>query len=125
MSERLLLDTHTVLWWLADEQLAGEAKALIADTPLVAVSTASVWEVGIKVALGKLRVEVPFAPVVRDAQFALLPVSGEHADAAAALPGHHWDPFDRMLIAQAVVEGLTIVTRDQRFSDYDVPIIEC
>lgn len=125
MTERLLLDTHTVLWWLADEQLEADAKTLIATTPLVVVSAASVWEVGIKVALGKLRVPVPFAPVVRDAQFALLPMSAEHSDAAAALPPHHRDPFDRMLIAQAVTEGFTVVTRDQRFRDYDVPVIGC
>lgn len=125
MTDRLLLDTHTVLWWLADEQLPTDVKALIAETPLVVVSVASVWEVGIKATLGKLRVPVPFTPVLRDAQFAVLPISAEHADAAAALPEHHRDPFDRMLIAQAIAERFTIVTRDRRFSDYDAQVIRC
>ncbi len=125
MSDRLLLDTHALLWWLADEPLHAVAKEQIADAPVVAVSAVSVWEVGIKVAIGKLEVEVPFTPFIRQARFTLLSVTAEHADAAAALPPHHRDPFDRMLIAQAAAEDFTIVTRDQRLRDYDVRILAC
>ncbi len=125
MTDRLLLDTHALLWWLADEQLDIGAKEQIAEAPLVVVSAASVWEIGIKVAVGKLRVDLPFTPVVRRAGFTLLSVTAEHSDLAAALPLHHRDPFDRMLIAQAKAERFTIVTRDRRFADYGVPTVKC
>jgi len=125
MTDRLLLDTHALLWWLADEQLADPAKQQIADAAAVAVSAASVWEVGIKAAVGKLRVELPFAPFIRRAGFTALSITAEHADVAAALPPHHRDPFDRMIIAQARSDGFAVVTRDRRFHDYDVEVIAC
>ena len=115
MSDRLLLDTHALLWWLADEQLDDAVKVRIATAEVVLASAVSVWEVGMKAALGKLRVDLPLAPVLRRASIPVLAIDAGHADAAAALPSHHRDPFDRMLAAQAMLEGLTLVTRDPAF----------
>jgi PIN domain nuclease of toxin-antitoxin system len=89
----------------------------------VAVSAASVWEISIKHRIGKLR--PPVEDVVGDLRlrFGSLPIAPEHAWAAGALPLHHRDPFDRILVAQAQLEGLTIVTRDPHFAAYDVPLL--
>jgi len=84
------------------------------------VSLASAWETAIKVSLGKLRFEIPFAFGVQISGFQPLPISFEHAERLATLPPHHGDPFDRMLIAQAQIEGLSIVTHDDRFEPYAV-----
>ncbi len=119
----LLLDTHALLWWLADApELSTNARHLIANPDnQVHVSAVSGWEIGIKQALGKLEVDTEeLAGAVREGGFEALPVSFEHGLRAGALPSHHRDPFDRMLIAQAQAEGLTIVTRDPAFSAYDV-----
>lgn len=122
----LLLDTHTVLWWLAGEPLGAQATARIADpSVLVAVSAASVWEAGIKAVLGKLDVPEPLIHAVQRGGFEPLPISLDHADHAARLPPHHRDSFDRMLVAQAQLEGLTLVTRDPAFDPYDVPVLRC
>ena len=121
---RLLLDTHTLLWWLADEDLNAQAREAIADPAnLVAVSAASVWEVSIKKALGKLAAPDDLEQQVQTGGFVPLPLSIAHGIAAGRLPRHHDDPFDRMLIAQAIAEGLTIVTRDKRFDDYGVALL--
>jgi PIN domain nuclease of toxin-antitoxin system len=118
----LLLDTHALIWILSDDpQLAAEARTAIADPgTFVAVSPASAWEIGIKRALGKLNAPDDLVQQVADARFVPISISLEHAVAAGALPPHHRDPFDRMLIAQAQLEGLTIVTRDPRFEPYAV-----
>ena len=122
----LLLDTHAVLWWLAGDSLdAGVAERIADPTVLVVVSAASIWEAAIKQSLGKLTTPGPLGPAALDAGFEPLPVGFEHAQKAAELPRHHRDPFDRMLIAQALIEGLTIVTRDPAFSHYEVPIVSC
>ena len=122
---RLLLDTHALLWWLADEGLNAQAREAIADPAnLVAVSAASAWEISIKKALGKLAVPDDLEQQVRTGGFAPLPISIAHGIAAGRLPRHHEDPFDRMLIAQALAEGLTIVTRDKHFEDYGVTLLE-
>jgi len=119
----LLLDTHVVLWWLEDDaKLDSATKDRLDVDSEVYVSSATVWEVGIKQTLGKLTGEGSLAEHVRDSGFAVLPISADHAIAASALPLHHRDPFDRMLIGQALVEGLTVVTRDRVFHAYDVPI---
>lgn len=119
----LLLDTHVVLWWLGDDDTLDPAtKGRLDVDSEIFVSSATVWEVGIKQALGKLSGESSLAEHVRDSGFAALPISAEHAIAASALPHHHRDPFDRMLIGQALVEGMTVMTRDRIFGAYDVPI---
>jgi PIN domain nuclease of toxin-antitoxin system len=122
----LLLDTHALLWWLADVELTTPARAAIADPEnLVVVSAASVWEASIKRALGKLDAPGGLADVVVTSGFEPLAITHAHADAAGELPPHHRDPFDRMLVAQARTEGLTIVTRDRAFDDYDVARMAC
>lgn len=122
----LLLDTHTLLWWLAGEQLSDEVTKRLSDpTELVAVSAVSIWEASVKEAIGKLVVPEPLPVVVVDEGFEALPITLEHAQRAGELPNHHRDPFDRMLVAQAQIEGLTIVSRDQIFGRYDVAVLPC
>ncbi|MGW8322164.1 MAG: type II toxin-antitoxin system VapC family toxin [Thermodesulfobacteriota bacterium] len=121
----LLLDTHALLWWLDDHpSLSDEAKTAIADGKnLIFISAVVVWEIRIKQALGKLKVPPNFRRALAEQPFEMLDVNVEHAHAVGDLPPHHRDPFDRMLVAQATVEGLTIVTRDLRFEKYKVPLI--
>ena len=110
-------------WWEASSRLSPEVVNRIAHAELVYVSAASAWEVAVKLALGKLRLPEPFAQGVDDSGFARLPVEFEHAARAGALPPHHTDPFDRMLIAQAQLEDLTLVTHDRHFESYGGDII--
>ncbi len=119
---RLLLDTHTFLWWLSDwEQISESARAAIADpNNEVLVSAVTGWEIGIKKARGRLVAPDNLAAVVEEKRFEHLSLTFAHAERAAALPPHHRDPFDRMLIAQAQAEGLVLVTRDSRIADYEV-----
>lgn len=121
----LLLDTHALLWWLAAEpSLSSEAREAIATEPDVFVSAATIWEIAIKAASGKLRVPEQLLNHIDREDFRALPVSFDHAYRAGALPRHHSDPFDRMLVAQAEIERLTFVTRDKRFALYGIPIID-
>jgi len=122
----LLLDTHALLWWLdANPTLSEKAKSTIADgNNLVFVSAAVIWEIRIKQALGKLEIPSNFRKVLDEQPFEMLPITAEHAHAVGDLPAHHRDPFDRMLIAQATVERLTIVTRDAIIEEYKIPIIK-
>ena len=118
---RLLLDTHALLWWLsADPTLDAAAASAIADAETVMVSAASAWEISIKQAVGKLTGPDDLAGELVANAFTPLPVTVEHALAAGALPPHLADPFDRMLVAQARLEGLTLVTRDRRLASYGV-----
>ena len=118
---KLLLDTHALLWWLdGDDRLTPEATEAIADAELVAVSAASAWEISIKQALGKLDGPVDLSAEMATNGFKELPVTVAHTVTAGALPPHHADPFDRMLIAQSRLEGLTLVSRDARFADYGI-----
>lgn len=126
---RLLLDTHVWLWMVSDaDQLGDEARTALThpDNDLY-LSVAAVWEIGIKHAAGKLRypgspsVQVPLH--MQRSGVSLLAVGVEHALAAAALPKHHRDPFDRMMIAQAQAEEMTLATADARFGAYDVPLL--
>lgn len=121
----LLLDTHVVLWWLADDgRLSSEARVLIADTDnRVHVSAASAWEVVIKQGLGKLRLEGDFEAEVRDNGFNALPVLLRHAAEIKDLPPIHRDPFDRMLVAQSRVENLHLMTADPRLFEYPTQTI--
>ncbi len=121
---RLLLDTHVLLWWLADSPLSDPAAEAIADTRNeVLVSAASAWEVSIKKALGKLTAPDDLVDELTSSGFTPLNITLLHGMAAGSLPRHHDDPFDRMLVAQATLEGLTVVTRDARFGEYDVPCL--
>jgi len=120
----LFLDTHVVLWWLVDDpSLPEEIKSLIDQEPDVCVSAASLWEIGIKQALGKIVAPSDLPERVLNSGFRELPIGFAHAIAAGRLPMIHRDPFDRMLVAQARCEGLTLVTRDPRCRQYDVPIL--
>lgn len=122
---RLLLDTHAFLWWRSDpRRLAPKAERAIAKAEIVFVSAASAWEAVIKAALGKLRFPGSFEAAVEDSDFSKLEVTFAHVEALRDLPPHHADPFDRMLIAQARLEGLTVVTRDPQFTPYGIPILE-
>ena len=122
---QLLLDTHTLLWWLADDPiLRPEAKTAIADAESrVALSAVVVWEIGLKKSIGKLRAPDDLGERISANRFDPLPVTLEHAYRVGDLPPLHRDPFDRMLVAQAQLEGLTIVTRDPRIAAYGVPTI--
>ncbi len=121
---RLLLDTHVVLWWLADSaELSGEIKNLLDTEPAVYVSAVSPWEIAIKQSLGKLTGPEDLAERVRDSQFTSLPITAGHGVRAGRLPQHHRDPFDRLLVAQAQIEGLTLVTRDKWIEQYDVQVM--
>lgn len=118
---KLLLDTHVLLWWLAGEPMRQEATAEIRHPrSLVHVSAASAWEIGIKQSLGKLRLPDDLEERLRVERFTPLPVTVAHGLAVAGLPPHHRDPFDRLLVAQAQAEGLTLITRDPRLTAYGV-----
>jgi PIN domain nuclease of toxin-antitoxin system len=120
---RLLLDTHIFLWWWAgDRKLGAATRRLIAGAGDVFVSAASAWEIVIKLGLGKLSFEGAIGAAIERSGFAELSVVTRHAEALRALPRHHFDPFDRMLIAQAQVEALTIVTHDRAFSAYPAAV---
>lgn len=126
MSKRLLLDTRTLLWWLGGQPLEREAVELIEEpATAVLVSAASIWEIAIKRQVGKLRFEGSAVEEVVEAGFDLLPIAGSDAERAGDLPPHHRDPFDRMLVAQAQVHELTVVTRDPAFDSYDVALLRC
>jgi PIN domain nuclease of toxin-antitoxin system len=116
---RVLLDTHLLLWALGSPlKLNAETRKLV-DTSEVYVSTASIWEISIKVALGKLKADVAeILAAVPAAGLSLLPISGEHAARVARLPALHKDPFDRMLVAQAVTEPMILLTNDKVLERY-------
>lgn len=123
---RRLLDTQPLLWWLAGGERAARAVAAIADPrALVVVSAPRSGECAIEAGLGKLEVPGSLEAVMVDEGFEPLPNSLEHAARVGLLPGHHRDPFARMLVAQAQVEGLTIVTRDPAFSGYGIDVLPC
>jgi PIN domain nuclease of toxin-antitoxin system len=119
----LLLDTHVLIWWDEGRRLAAEARRAIADADSVYVSAASAWEVAIKIGLGRLRPTRTVEQAVDESGFLELPVTFRHAERVGKLPPHHRDPFDRLLIAQADVEELTLVTRDAVFARYGVGVI--
>jgi PIN domain nuclease of toxin-antitoxin system len=120
-----LLDTEAFIWWDADDSRLGEhARASIAAAQDVFVSAASAWEIAIKATLGKLRTTRRPARALAEAQFSELPVTFEHAEAVSRLPVHHKDPFDRLIVTAALVEGCTIVTSDERFEPYGVPLLD-
>jgi PIN domain nuclease of toxin-antitoxin system len=121
---RLLLDTHALIWWVEGREMASEAVAAIRSPDNSAfVSAVSVWEAETKIAIGKLRIH--FDPETGPVEhgFEPLPITFAHAAAAGRLPLHHRDSWDRMLVAQAQLEGLTIVSRDPVFTAYQVAVL--
>lgn len=121
----LLLDTHILLWWLSDDQrLSWVHRAVIVDpSNSVFVSAASVWEISIKRAMGKLTAPQGVADAIGQSELEALPITLEHAEAAGELPDHHRDPFDRMIVAQAVVENLAVATTDANIRRYAVNLL--
>jgi len=119
---RLLLDTHAFLWW--DQQLrrlSRPLRAAIADEANdIFVSAATIGELAIKRAIGKLRFDRPIVAAVRALGFEILPVTGSHAEHAGGLPRHHNDPFDRLIIAQAYLEAMVLGTQDRRMQPYGI-----
>jgi len=117
---RLLLDTHIYLWWIKDDRkLSKIAGNKIAEADEVYISSASIWEIAIKLKLGKLSVDMnKLIQAIHDSRFLELSVTSRHAAAITRLPDIHRDPFDRMLIAQAISEPLTLLTADPMLKKY-------
>lgn len=123
---RILADSHVLLWWVDDpKRLALSARVAIADPAnSVFFSAASIWEIGLKAGKGKLRVDGDVVAALQADGFEPLPITMTHAARSLTLPDTHGDPFDRMLIAQALAEGLVLATRDRLILQYDVPTME-
>jgi PIN domain nuclease of toxin-antitoxin system len=120
----LLLDSHIVLWWLSDdERLTHKARRLVERADEVFVSAATTWELAVKASLGKLRMPEGFLEVVEAQGFSHLPITPVHAMAVQNLPWHHRDPFDRILLAQAIVEGLRLLSVDEALTSYGTFVI--
>lgn len=121
----LLLDSHVVLWFLAgNERLSEAARTSISAADRVYVSAMTIWELSAKVARGRLEAPPDFTNQLLDQGMLPLALEWEHARVAGDLPLHHRDPVDRVLVAQAIVERLTIVSRDREITRYPVPVIE-
>ena len=124
----LLLDTHAFIWFLqGDNQLPVPIRNIIADTGNKCfVSIGSIWEIAIKSSLGKLTLEGAFSEIsgfIHENEMEVLPITFEHLQILLGLPFHHRDPFDRVIIAQALAEDLKLISKDQMFKDYQVPIL--
>ena len=121
---RYLLDTHALLWArAAPERLSREALAVLRSTDnTLYVSMASLWECAIKCSIGKLVVPAGFYRIVSE-DYEVLGIDLAHVEACASLPMHHRDPFDRLLVVQAQLGGLTLITRDPNIAKYDVPVV--
>ncbi len=125
---RLLLDTHALLWWLSDDAELGQyVRDLIADPANdVLVSVVSLWEIQVKVRVGKLTADLPAILNEIEAQaFELVPISQAHLLRLGTLPVHHRDPFDHLLIAQAIVEAAIFVSEDRHIPAYAVQVVPC
>jgi PIN domain nuclease of toxin-antitoxin system len=120
-----LLDTNVALWLLGDHERVSRAavEALEDEANEIALSAVSVWEIAIKRSLGKLIVDDRWSDALRRLGFDPMPVTALHAEAVEQLPWHHRDPFDRMLVAQALVEERALVSADPRFAAYGVEVI--
>lgn len=123
---KFLLDTHALLWWLDNNPtLSRKAKQVISlEKNIIYVSAVSAWEIAIKKSLGKLEAPDNLEEVIKINNFIPLPISFTHALDIGKLPNYHEDPFDRLLIAQAKYEKLTLITRDANIIKYDVAVIE-
>lgn len=122
---KLLLDTHILLWWLGDSpKLSKRSREQIANPEhLIYVSVATAWEISIKRALGKLSAPNDLEDALQSNGFETLPIKLDHALLAGALPRHHDDPFDRLIIAQSKLEHFTLLTQDKHFTLYDIRTI--
>ncbi|MEV3859678.1 type II toxin-antitoxin system VapC family toxin [Streptomyces sp. NPDC050095] len=121
---KLLADTHVVIWWLLDSpELSDDVKELLDTESSAYVSAVTPWEIAVKQALGKMDAPDDLPERARDCQLKALPISLDHGMRAGRLPLLHRDPFDRMLVAQAQAEGLTIITRDAWIPKYDVQVM--
>lgn len=121
----ILIDTHTFLWFINDgSNLSSSARNLVESEPYVFLSIASLWEISIKLSIGKLSLPKQFNQFITEQlslnQITVLPIKVIHLEAVSSLPLHHRDPFDRLLIAQAIVEQISIVSADRMFDHYDV-----
>ncbi|NOQ35191.1 MAG: PIN domain-containing protein [Methylococcaceae bacterium] len=125
---KLLLDTHTLIWLAeADSNLSQAAKSAIEDPENICfVSLVSFWEMAIKTSLGKLDIQTPLdqlKQLIIENGMEILPIEIEHTLLVAKLPFHHKDPFDRLLIAQASIEKMTLLSKDEKFSHYDIQLL--
>jgi PIN domain nuclease of toxin-antitoxin system len=122
----LLLDTHVLLWALADDERLGTAAhdAILDGRNRVLVSAASAWEMAVRSSLGRLTAPDDLVAQLAAARFEQLDVTLEHATHVGSLPQYHGDPFDRMLVSQAIVEGLTLVTADQTLVHDEVAVLQ-
>jgi PIN domain nuclease of toxin-antitoxin system len=123
---KLLLDTHTLIWWLTNHPTLSQAakKAISNQDNLVFISAASAWEIAIKKSLGKLTAPDDLEVQIENNNFQPLPITITHGLAIEKLPNHHNDPFDRIIIVQAIAESMTVVTRDKKFNLYNILIIK-
>jgi PIN domain nuclease of toxin-antitoxin system len=123
---RLLIDTQAVIWYVDQDQLLSTAAhtAITAPANDLLLSAASVWEIGIKVGLGKLALSLPYrqwmSKAIADLGLAILPITVECTDVQAGLPRHHGDPFDRLIVAQSIVEGVPLVSSDPQLDAYGI-----
>jgi PIN domain nuclease of toxin-antitoxin system len=123
MKAGYLADTHVILWsWHQREELPSKYADILASDSLVYASIVSIWEISIKVGIGKLRTVDHVTENLRQTGFIILPIEPRHAEAVRHLPHHHRDPFDRMLIAQAMSENLQVLTVDRNFPLYDITV---
>ncbi len=125
---KLLLDTHVLFWWcIKPTELSTQARLAIEDTAEIFVSAASAWEIATKVRIGKWDeardIAERFTAHLAAEEFDELPVRVVHGRHAGLMPGKHKDPFDRLILAQALIEGMTIVTADPKLSDFGAPVI--
>lgn len=120
---RLLLDTHVLIWWDEGARLSKRAAEAIRAADQVYVSAVTGWEIAIEAALGRIETTRDVGAAVAESGFEELPLRLSHTEVLRSLPPHHRDPFDRMLLAQAISESLTLVTRDRAFGDYGVSVL--
>lgn len=123
--KRLLIDTHVFIWWLTNDPALGSVtrSSMAKGTNSVFVSAVTPWEITIKRSIGKLQFDADFDEAMERNNFYALSISHAHAEQAGDLPRHHGDPFDRMLIAQSQMEGLTLVSADTVFSRYGIRLL--
>jgi len=122
---RYLVDTHVLLWWFGGHPLSRQAAEILQEAAVdTLVSVASIWEMSIKQGQGRLEFPPEIGEAITSDGFDVLPIQWAHARRVSQLPDHHADPFDRMLVAQALVEDCTIISHDRRVLQYDVPSVE-